>query len=116
MEIAEKPSDESARKGTLVLQVRYAPVKKPMVDNHADDDQTLAQVKAAALAHFDLAEGPVAGGSKVYQLSFDDVVQTDLGTTLGELAHRGDEPGCGHGHGKNDRKVELLLIEQFVQG
>lgn len=106
-------SDKGAHETTLVLRVRYAPVKAPMVDPHASPGETLAQVKIAALQHFKLTEGPVAGGSKTYQLSFDDVVQTDLSVTLNDLVERGHGRDHDHDH---DRKVELLLIEQFVQG
>lgn len=88
---------------TLVLHVRYAPAKAPYIKEHASVHITLSEVKTDALHHFHLKEGSVDGGSKTYQITFDDVVQTNLSLTLGELA----------GHKKH---VELLLIEQFVQG
>lgn len=90
-------------KQTLVLRVRYAPAKAPFVEPHASIDLTLAEVKVKALDHFGLTEGAVDGGSKTYQLSFDDIVQTNLSVTLGSLPTHGKE-------------LELLLIEQFVQG
>lgn len=95
--------DEGALKTTLVLRVDYAPVKKPLVEPHAEGGMTLAQVKTLALDHFKVVEGEVAGGTKVYQLSFEDVVQSNLNATLDDLV-------------KHGRQVELLLIEQFIQG
>jgi hypothetical protein len=88
---------------TVVLHVRYAPAKAPYVNPKASISTTLADVKTTALQHFSLNEGAVDGGAKSYQLSFDDVVQSNLSITLGSLET----------HGK---QLELLLIEQFVQG
>ena len=88
---------------TIVLHVRYAPAKAPYVNPKVSITTTLAEVKTAALAHFALIEGTVDGGTKTYQLSFDDIVQSNLSITLGSLET----------HGK---QLELLLIEQFVQG
>lgn len=87
----------------LVLRIDYAPVKQPFVEPHAQGEMTLAQVKVLAMDHFKVAEGEVAGGSKVYQLSFEDVVQSNLNVTLESLL-------------KHGRQIELLLIEQFIQG
>lgn len=80
-----------------------APAKAPYVNPKARIDTTLAEVKTTALQHFGLVEGAVEGGAKTYQLSFDDIVQSNLGIVLGSLET----------HGK---QLELLLIEQFVQG
>lgn len=88
---------------TVVLHVRYAPAKAPYVNPKASTATTLAEVKATALEHFSLNEGAVENGTKSYQLSFDDIVQTNMSIQLGGLET----------HGK---QVELLLIEQFVQG
>lgn len=90
-------------KQTFVLRVRYAPAKAPFVEPHASINMTLAEVKTKVLKHFDLTEGAVDSGTKTYQLSFDDIVQTNLSVTLGSLPTHGKE-------------LELLLIEQFVQG
>lgn len=101
--ISSIEGDKGAQKTTLVLRVRYAPVKQPMVEPRIDGATTLAVVKAMALKHFGLTEEPLGGGSKTYQLSHDDVVQTDLSIPLEDLVDHG-------------RQVELLLIEQFIQG
>lgn len=103
MNAAVSQGDKGALKTTLVLRVKYAPVKQPLVEPHVEGDMTLAQVKALAMNHFGVAEGEVTGGSKTYQLSFEDVVQSNLNVTLSSLAVHG-------------REVELLLIEQFIQG
>jgi len=101
---ASNPGENNAlEKQTVVLRVRYAPVKAPYVDPHASVSMTLAEVKAAALQHFHLTEGAVDGGTKTYQLSFDDIIQSNMSVTLGSLVTHGKE-------------LELLLIEQFVQG
>ncbi len=93
----------SAHNDTVALRVRYAPAKKPYVDPHATGTLTLQEVKKRALEEFKLVEGSVEGGSKAYQLSFEDVVQTDLSLTLHALVKHGKE-------------LELLLVEQFTQG
>lgn len=101
---ASNPGENSAlEKQTVVLRVRYAPVKAPYVDPHANVSMTLAEVKVAALNHFHLTEGAVDGGTKTYQLSFDDIIQSNMSVTLSSLVTHGKE-------------LELLLIEQFVQG
>jgi hypothetical protein len=88
---------------TVVLRVRYAPAKAPYVNPKASVTASLSEVKASALTHFELTEGAVEGGTKTYQLSFDDIVQSNLSVTLGSLVAQG-------------KQLELLLIEQFVQG
>ena len=100
---AVNQDEKGALKNTLVLRVKYAPVKQPLVEPHIEGGTTLAQVKTLALTHFGLTEGEVTGGTKSYQLSFEDVVQSNLNVTLDSLAAHG-------------RQVQLLLIEQFIQG
>lgn len=95
--------EKDAIKTFFVLRVRYAPVKQPLVEPHVEGSTTLAQVKALAMNHFGLSEGNVAGGTKAYQLSFEDAVQSNLNVTLDSLVVHG-------------RQIELLLIEQFIQG
>lgn len=86
----------------VLVRVRYAPMKQPYIEQRADRSETLATVKARAMEHFHLSEGPVDGGSKAYSLSFEDVIQTNLSVTLGELAKH--------------HELALLLVEQFTQG
>lgn len=100
---AVSQGEKGALKTPLVLRVRYAPVKQPLVEPHVEGSTTLAQVKALAMTYFGLTEGEVAGGTKTYQLSFEDAVQSNLNVTLDSLVVHG-------------RQVELLLIEQFIQG
>ena len=88
---------------TLVLRVRYLASPKPFVDPKAQPATTLAQLKPQMLTHFGLTEGDANGGRKEYAFSADDVIQSNLGVTLAELAH-----------GK--RELELKLLEQFNQG
>ncbi len=98
------PGESSAlKKQTVKLSVRYAPAKHPYKDPHADLSTSLAEIKATVLVHFQLSEGTIDGGTKTYQLSFDDIVQSNLSVTLGNLDPQAKE-------------VEILLIEQFVQG
>ena len=95
--------NDALKKQTVVLRVRYAPAKDLYVDPHASAAMTLSDVKAIALNHFHLTEGVVDGGTKTYQLAFDDIVQTNLSVALESFETHGAE-------------LELLLIEQFVQG
>ena len=97
------PGEKLAINADLVVRVRYAPVKQPFVQPQTPVSTTLAAAKALALTHFGLTEGAVDGGTKTYEVSVDEIVQTNLSLTLGELAP----------HGK---QIELLLIEQFQQG
>ena len=102
-QLAQKGYENASKKSQdVVVRVRYAPVKQPFTENHTPQTDTLADVKARALAHFHLSEGPVDGGSKTYSLSFNDVVQTNLSLAVGELA--------------DHRQLSLLLVEQFTQG
>jgi hypothetical protein len=103
MNEAVNQGEKGALKTTLLLRVDYAPAKKPLVEPQIDGSMTLAQVKTLAMGHFSVVEGDVAGGTKMYVLSFDDIVQSNLSVTLGSLVKRGHQ-------------VELLLIEQFIQG
>lgn len=100
---AVSQGEKDALKTTLLLRVKYAPIKRPLVEPHVEGSTTLGTVKALALTHFGLTEGDVTGGSKVYVLSFEDVVQSNLSLSLDSLPLHG-------------REVELLLIEQFIQG
>jgi hypothetical protein len=103
MQMLNSGENNTHKDQTVVLHVRYAPAKAPYVNPKASAAMTLAEVKATALENFHLTEGTVDGGTKTYQLSFDDIVQSNLNITLGSLET----------HGK---QLELLLIEQFVQG
>jgi hypothetical protein len=100
---ATSQGEKLAVHANLVLRVRYAPVKQPFVQPQTPSSTTLAAAKVLALNHFGLTEGAVDGGTKTYEVSVDETVQTNLSLTLGELAGPG-------------RQVELLLIEQFQQG
>jgi hypothetical protein len=95
---------QDARKSRdhILLRVIYAPVRQPLVLERTPVTETLADIKSTALTHFQLAEGDLNGGTKTYFLSFDDIVQTNLNVTVGELGHNG--------------QATLLLVEQFVQG
>ena len=86
----------------ILVRVRYAPMKQPYIEQHVERSETLATVKARAMEHFHLSEGPVDGGSKAYSLSIEDVVQTNLSVTVGELAKH--------------QELALFLVEQFTQG
>lgn len=97
------PGEKLAISADLVLRVRYAPVKQPFVQPQTPAGTTLAAAKALALTHFGLTEGAIDGGTKTYEVSVDEIVQTNLSLTLGELASHG-------------RQIELLLLEQFQQG
>jgi hypothetical protein len=100
----EKTGDNSAKeKQTVKVRVLYAPVKQPYKESHADSYSTLAQLKLEVLTHFGLQEGSSDGGSKSFQLTFDDVVQSNLSLTIGSFA-------------TDSKDVEFMLIEQFVQG
>lgn len=93
----------AAHDSKVALRVRYAPAKKPYVEPQAPASWTLQEVKTRALNEFKLVEGPVEGGAKSYQFSYDDEVQSNLNVTLGSLV-------------KNGKQLQLLLIEQFTQG
>lgn len=94
---------QTADSHDILVRVRYAPVKQPYIEQHVEHSDTLAAVKARALEHFHLSEGPVDGGSKAYSVSVEKVVQTNLSVTVGELV-------------KNHHQLALLLVEQFTQG
>lgn len=101
-QLASQGDENASNKSQdVVVRVRYAPVKQPFTD-HTPQTDTLADVKARALAHFHLSEGPVDGGSKTYSLSFNGEVQTNLSLKVGDLAEH--------------RQLSLLLVEQFTQG
>lgn len=96
-------SEAASHSATLVVQVRYLAAGHPYVDPHAQTSETLAQLKPKVLNHFGLEEGSVEGGTKQYAFSQDGVLLTDLSANLGSLAN-----------GKH--KIELNLLEQFIQG
>jgi hypothetical protein len=87
----------------LALRVRYLASPKPFVQAKAPHEETLAALKPVVLHHFGLVEGPVDGGRKEYAFSAHGIIQSNLGETLGHLAHGKDE-------------LELKLLEQFIQG
>lgn len=88
---------------TLVLRVRYIASRKPLVDEHAQKDESLAVIKPSVLQFFGLAEGSIDGGTKTYHFALDGNVLSNLGETLGSLAD-----------GKHELKIDL--IERFEQG
>ena len=97
------PGENLAHHDALVVQVRYLAAGKPYVEAHASEAETLAILKPRALHHFGLVEGDADGGRKEYSFSFKGIIQTDLGVTLGALA-------------KGEHRIELTLLEQFIQG
>lgn len=88
---------------TVNLRVRYLGARRPFEDPKASAKETLAQLKPRVLDFFNLKEGPVDGGTKVYVFAMDGVVLTDPNVTLGALAE-----------GRHDVKLDLL--ERFEQG
>lgn len=88
---------------TLVVRVRYITARKQFVDSKAQQEESLAALKPRVLAFFELVEGSVDGGSKMYYFALEGIVQTDLQSTLGSLAD-----------GKHELKLDL--IERFEQG
>ena len=88
---------------TIAVRVRYIGAQKPFVDSHANLEETLATLKQRVLSFFNLVEGSVENGTKVYVFSHDGVELTNLSQTLGQLATEGHE-------------IKLDLLEQFEQG
>ncbi|MHB1267532.1 MAG: hypothetical protein ACYCY2_07990 [Acidithiobacillus ferriphilus] len=88
---------------TLILRVRYIAARKPLVDETAQKNASLAAIKPLVLRFFGLVEGGVDGGTKTYHFALDGIVLTDLGATLGFLAD-----------GKHELKLDF--IERFEQG
>lgn len=91
------------KKDELLVQVRYLAVHQPYLEPHATITDTLGQLKARALTHFELVEGDANGGRKTYSLSLEGETLTDMNATLGSLAN-----------GKH--RLEFTLVEQFIQG
>lgn len=93
----------SPSKNSLVVKVRYLAARRPFVDPQAQPEETLANLKPRVLAFFELVEGAVNGGTKIYQFVHENEVLTNLNVTLESIAD-----------GKHE--VDLMLIEQFEQG
>lgn len=87
----------------LVVQVRYLAANRPYVDPKADGTETVAQLKPRVLEYFGLVEGDVDGGRKQYAFSVGGITLIDLNVSLASIA--GDK-----------HRVELTLLEQFIQG
>lgn len=92
-----------SKNDSLVVKVRYLAARQQFVDPKAQANETLAELKPRVLAFFELSEGAVNGGTKIYQFVHGTQVQTDLNVTLGSIGDR-------------NRDLELMLIEQFEQG
>jgi hypothetical protein len=88
---------------TVELRVRYLGARRRFEDPKADAKESLAQVKPAVLAFFDLKEGAADGGTKVYEFALHGMVLPDLNQTLGALA--GEQ-----------KELKLDLLERFEQG
>lgn len=87
----------------IAVRVRYIGAHKPFVDSHAKLDETLTTLKHRVLSFFNLVEGSVENGTKVYVFTHDSVELTNLSQTLRQLATEGHE-------------IKLDLLEQFEQG
>lgn len=96
---SETDSGTVHEQSNLVVQVRYITSTKKFIDSHAEASQTLASVKARALAFFGLDES----GGKTYDLVYEGSVIRDTNMTLGQLVE--------HQH-----ELRFDLIEQFKQG
>lgn len=99
----ETQEGHKADHNTIAVRVRYIAAHKPFVDPHAKLDETLAALKHRVLEFFNLVEGAVENGTKVYVFTHDGVELTNLSQTLGQLAIEGHE-------------IKLDLLEQFEQG
>mgnify|MGYP000013376727 CR=1 FL=1 len=99
----QTPGDAAHHHNPLVVQVRYLAASRPYIEPQANGEETVAQLKPRVLTFFGLAEGDVDGGRKQYAFSFDGTILTDLNVTLASLAG-------------NKHRVDLTLVEQFVQG
>ncbi len=86
----------------LNVQVRYVAARRPFVDR-VDPLVTLKDFKPTVLAFFELVEGNVDGGTKVYNFILNGIVQTDLDVTLGALA-------------VGEHELKLDFVEQLIQG
>lgn len=92
----------SPKENDLNVQVRYLAARRPFVDK-VDHQVTLNDFKPTVLTFFNLVEGGVDGGNKVYSFALNGIVQTNTNVTLSLLAE-----------GKHELKLDL--IEQFIQG
>lgn len=99
----ETKGGHQADHNTVAVRVRYLGAHKPFVDSHAKLDETLAALKYRVLEFFNLVEGSVENGTKVYVFAHDGVELTSLSQTLGQLVTEG-------------REIKLDLLEQFEQG
>lgn len=97
------PGESAPHHDTLVIQVRYLAASQPYVDPKAHGTETVSQLKPRVLEHFELVEGDFDGGRKQYAFSVDGVMLTDLNVSLASIA-------------KGKHRVELTLLEQFIQG
>jgi len=88
---------------SLVVKVRYITARKPFVDPRAPRNETLGALKPRVLDFFGLVEGSTGGGTKSYHFALNGIVQTNLATELGSLAH-------------GEHELKLDLIERFEQG
>jgi hypothetical protein len=88
---------------TIDLRVRYLGARHPYEDPKASATETLAELKPRVLEFFKLKEGPVDGGTKVYEFAMHGVVLANLNETLGALA-------------KGEHELKLDLLERFEQG
>jgi hypothetical protein len=85
------------------LRVRYLGARHPFEDPRAPTKENLTELKPRVLDFFKLKEGPVNGGTKVYEFAMDGVVLVDPSVTLEALA-------------KGHHEVKLDLLERFEQG
>lgn len=88
---------------TVDLRVRYLGARRPFEDPNAPPKESLEELKPRVLNFFKLKEGPVDGGTKVYEFAMDGVVLSDLNVTLEALA-------------KGRHELKLDLLERFEQG
>ncbi len=98
-----KDGGQNAHQKAIVLKVRYIAAKKQFVDPKANPNDTLALVKPAVLEFFQLVEGNVNGGTKLYNFALDGILLTNLSASLLSLA-------------ENKHELTLDLIERFEQG
>ena len=91
-------------RSTFHVVVHYMAAAEPFKDDHANPDETVAQLKARVLNAFGLTEGGTSDGNTVsYTLYHDKAPLENPNQTLGELA--------------GDKKVlQLKLDRQIVQG
>jgi hypothetical protein len=102
MTIDHQAADALALKNFIAVRVRYVGSAHAYL-HQGRMDETLAELKPTVLHHFGLVEGNVDGGSKVYEFSVHDELQTDLSVTLRTLSH-------GH------HELAMHLLEKFTQG